>query len=357
MPNQSIAYSEPQKLSPHENGNKPNAALNIGVIGLGVGQAHLETYATHADCNVVALCDFDPDKLAEAKTQYPGLKTFTPDADQVLTDPNINVVSIASYDDHHHHQIINALQNDKHVFVEKPLCLHPHHAADIRRHLDAKPALKISSNLILRTSPRFLALKQMIDDGQFGQLYYLDGDYNYGRIHKIIDGWRGKIDDYSPVFGGGVHIIDLMLWLTPATVVEVDAYGSNLATRPSDYRYHDMVVAILKFDTGLLAKMSVNLACVYPHFHKFSVYGAKATFENGPDFATIHDQREAAPTRTITAPYPGVHKGGLIPDFIDAILNDRPPAVSTEQIMRSMSVCFAIEKAARHGGPVPVDYL
>jgi len=332
--------------------------LNVGIIGWGVGQAHAAAYAAHADCRIKAICDFDSAKLDQARAEYPHVSAFTTQADRLLDDSRIDVVSIASYDNFHHDQVIKALQAGKHVFVEKPLCLHAHEAKDIKHHLAKRPSLKFSSNLILRTSPRFLAIKDWIDAGAFGRLFFLDGDYNYGRIHKIIDGWRGQIDDFSPVLGGGVHIIDLMLWLAPGAVVEVDAYGGNLATQESAYRYHDMVVAILKFDTGLLAKMSVNLGCVYPHFHRFSVYGTKATFENGLDHGLLFDQRDpAAPPRKVEQPYPGVHKGGLIPDFIDAILNDRQPAVSADQIMRAMSVCFAIDQAARLGGPVPVESI
>ena len=224
--------------------------LRAGVIGLGVGERHIEGYRSHPDCDVVALCDFSEDKLSMARTKYPGIR-LTQRADELLQDPGIDVVSIATYDNYHYQQVVQAINNDKHIFVEKPLCLYESEAAHIRRLLQEKPGLKMSSNLILRMSPRFRLLKQMIMDGDMGQLFYVEGDYNYGRLHKITDGWRDKIDFYSVVYGGGVHIIDLLLWLTDDKVVEVAAYGNNLASRDTSFRYNDMVVSILKFQSGM----------------------------------------------------------------------------------------------------------
>ena len=112
--------------------------LGVGVIGLGVGAQHAEVYARRADCELVTLCDLSPEKLAEVGPRFPAAKRTT-DAATVLADPSIQIVSIATYDDCHHGQVIEALGNGKHVFVEKPLCL------DRREFDDIKSALARSS--------------------------------------------------------------------------------------------------------------------------------------------------------------------------------------------------------------------
>ena len=50
--------------------------------------------------------------------------------------------------------------------------------------------------------------------GVFGRIYAFEGDYLYGRMFKITNGWRRNIPDYSVMTGGGIHLIDLFLWLT-----------------------------------------------------------------------------------------------------------------------------------------------
>jgi predicted dehydrogenase len=330
--------------------------LKAAVIGLGVGERHIEGYESHPDCEVTTLCDFSEEKLAHAREKYPN-KKIVKDADEVLEDPEIDAVSIATYDDCHAEQVLKALRNGKHVFVEKPLCMHEDEAVRIRALLREKPELKISSNLILRKSPRFRLLKDMIQNGNLGEIFYVEGDYNYGRIHKITEGWRGKLDFYSVVYGGGIHIIDLLLWLTGAKIEEVKAYGTR-AVRSYDFKYNDTVVSILKFSGGAIGKMTCNFACVHPHFHCLAIYGDRATFINGLKHGLLYTSRDAeAEPKIIDAPYPGTQKGDLIYSFVESILKGTEPDVTRDEIFECMSVCLAIEKSAASDGAVKVEYI
>ncbi|MFC1590338.1 Gfo/Idh/MocA family protein [Candidatus Omnitrophota bacterium] len=331
--------------------------LNVGIIGLGMGEEHLAGYRRHPACRVVALCDLSKKKLAAAKRKYPGIR-LTQRSDELLKDHSIDVISIASYDNYHYEHVSKALANDKHVFVEKPLCLYEKQARRIRSILRDRPALKMSSNLLLRGSPRFRLLKRMIRNKELGRLYYIEGDYNYGRLHKITDGWRGAIDYYSVVYGGGVHIVDLMLWMTGDTVVEVSSYGNNISARGTRFKYNDAVVSILRFKSGMTGKVSCNFGCVYPHFHPFSLYGTKATFINGRRRAELY--RSSDPKRSpkvITAAYPGVKKGNMGYNFIDSIIKKNRPIVSANDIFKTMSVCFAIERSVNKKSNIRVNYI
>ena len=331
--------------------------LRAAIIGLGVGEQHIAGYQGHPDCDVVALCDIDEEKRKMAREKYPELRVIAR-ADEVLTDPAVDVVSIATYDDVHYAQVIQAIEHDKHVFVEKPLCLQESHARHIRLALREHPQVRMSSNLILRKSPRFELLKKMKDEGAFGELFYVEGDYNYGRLHKIAEGWRGKLDFYSVVHGGGVHMVDLLLWMSGDEVEEVSAYGNAISSQGTQFRFHDMVASVLKFKSGLIGKIAVNFGCVYPHFNALTMYGTRATFMNGLHEGLFYTSRDpAALPEVITAPYPGVAKCALIPGFINTILGKGKPEVSEDDIFRAMSVCFAIEKAHTQGGSVKVEYI
>jgi predicted dehydrogenase len=119
-----------------------------------------------------------------------------------------------------------------------------------------------------------------------------------------------------------------------------------------------MVVAILKFRSGMVGKVSANFGCVFPHFHQFSVYGTKATFVNGPKEARLFQSRDASvKARRIRSAYPGAAKGDLIFNFIDSIINNTTPEVSTDDVFNTMSVCFAIERAVETKQMIAVNYL
>lgn len=321
--------------------------LRAAVIGLGVGEQHAVGYDLHPRCRVVALCDVAPEVLARVGTFFPEAKRTTR-AEEVLDDPDIDLVSIATYDDHHYGQVLRALENGKHVFVEKPVCLHEHELAHIRELTRQRPHLVFSSNLILRRSPRFRQLKSMIEAGDFGRVFCLEADYNYGRLHKIIDGWRGKLDYYSVFLGGGVHVADLALWLTGAVPRRVTAFGNRLATAGSGFRFNDLTAALVECDDGTILKLCANFACVYPHFHKLSVYGTRLTFENGLAYGLLFKSREKDnPPQRLDAPYPGVAKHALVTAFVDAVLSHRPAEPSAEEVFRSMRLCLAVERSVR----------
>jgi predicted dehydrogenase len=331
--------------------------LRVGVIGLGVGAQHAEAVVASPDCTLAAICDRDADTLARLAEKFPGARPVGDDA-ELLDDPAIDVVCIASYDDAHFPQTMRALRNGKHVFVEKPFVTRRDEARTVRELLRARPALRLSSNLVLRASPRFLDLRRRIAAGELGRLYYLEADYNFGRLEKITEGWRGRLDFYSAVHGGGVHVVDLAMWLAGDRIVEVSAVGNAIASAGSGFRNFDTVVAVVRFAGGAVGKIAVNLPCVSPHFHRLSVYGTAATFENDRGPARLYTSRDpdAAPVALDTA-YPGAHKGALIASFVDAVLGQGAAVVEEDDVFASMAVCFAIEQSAHDGAPVRVDYL
>ena len=319
--------------------------LRAGVIGLGVGEQHANTYAEHPAVEVVALCDLDPDRLSEIGERHPGARAAE-SAEALIDDPAIDVVSIASYDSHHHAQVMRAIERGKHVFVEKPLCQYEHEAREIHAALRERPELVLSSNLPLRMSPRFQWLREQIAAGGLGRVYYLEGDYDYGRLWKIVEGWRGQLDFYSVTLGGALHVIDLLLWLTGDRVVSVTARGTQIASAGSQFRFDDLVLATLELESGALAKVSANFGCVHPHFHGVKVFGTEATFINGLDHGTLWTGSDDAPAaQRVEAAYPGVAKGALIPSFIEAVLGRGPAVVSADEVFTAMSVCFAIDRA------------
>jgi predicted dehydrogenase len=330
--------------------------LKVGIIGLGVGESHMKGYEEHPEAKVIALCDLDGAKLSEVGSKNPE-KKLTENPDDILGNDQIDIVTIAGYDDSHYDQVMKALENGKHVFVEKPICLYENEAEDIWKKLK-ESKLKLSSNLILRMSPRFQKIRQMVKDSEFGEINYLEGSYDYGRLWKLTEGWRGKLNFYSVTYGGGVHIIDLLMWIGETHVEEVFAYGNNIASKGTQFKYNDLTMAALKFENGATGKMTCNFSCVMPHFHEINVFGTKGTFFNRPGDGLFYRSRdpETAPEK-IKESYRENHKSDLIASFVDSILGNGEAVVSEKDVFDSMAVCFAIEKSMNSGLPEKVKYF
>ena len=329
--------------------------LRAGIIGLGVGEQHLAGYAAHPACEPVAICDTDRERLQKVAARHPGLRA-TDDPDELLADADLDIVSVASYDSAHFAQIAAALHGGKHVFAEKPAVVREEHARELRRMLAERPDLHLSTNVPLRRSPRFVELRARIHEGELGKLFHAEGDYDYGRRHKLTDGWRGTVEPaYSVVLGGAIHLVDLLLWLTgerPETVTA--AVGSGIATRDTAFAPDDFVLTVLECPSGMTWKVSANLGCISPHFHGLRVYGTDGTFANGLPDGVLHTSGGSV---AVTSPYPGVRKSDLIGPFIDSIVTGETRGVGAEDVFAALSVCFAIERSRRSGHREAVEWL
>jgi predicted dehydrogenase len=328
--------------------------LRAAVIGLGVGEQHLDGYAEHPACEPVAICDTDPARLREVAARHPGLRATT-DPAEVLAADDIDIVSVASYDSAHAEQVITALGAGKHVFAEKPVVTDAGDAREIRRLLAERPELRLSTNVPLRRAPRFLELRERIRAGELGTLFHAEGDYDYGRRHKLVDGWRGAEPAYSVVLGGAIHLVDLLLWLTGERPDAVTAaVGNGIATRGTRFEPDDFVLAVLRCPSGMTWKVAANLGCVSPHFHGLRIYGTDGTFANGLPDAALHLPDGSTP---IATPYPGVRKSALVGPFVETIVTGEQHGVSAEDAFAALSVCFAIERAHGSGRAEAVEWL
>src|SRR6185503_17737498 len=154
----------------------------------------------------------------------------------------------------------------------------------------AARARHVASNLVLRAAPLFQWLRDEVQAGAFGEVYAFDGDYLYGRLHKITQEWRSQVPDYSVMLGGGVHMVDLMLWITGERPRRVTACGNRVSTEGTAFRYHDFVAASYEFPSGMVGRITANFGSVHRHQHVVRLFGTRAPF-----IAAIIQGREPAP--------------------------------------------------------------
>ena len=329
--------------------------LRAGVIGLGVGEQHVIGYQAIPGCEVVAVCDTDPVRLAQVADRRNVAGRFE-DWRRITEHPDIDVVSICSYDDGHADQAVSAFAHGKHVMVEKPVALHKKDAEQVlRAHADSGRLL--TSNLILRHSPRFRAVHDMVHRGDFGDVFYVEGDYLHQILWKITEGWRGKMAFYCVTYGGGIHLIDLMRWVLGDEVTEVCGMAAKMLTQGSAYRYPDTIANLLRFERGAMAKTVTTFGPPRRQIHTLNVYGTRLAFENGMPDARLFRGDALEDEEAMTVPYPAIDKFDLLPDFVAAIREGREPNVTARDVFRVMDICFAAWESAESGRTVKVGYL
>ena len=337
--------------------------LGVAVIGLGVGEQHARMFATLPTCAVRLLVDLDRPRAERLAAEFPGAEAG--DAiDGAFERRDIDVVSIASFDDAHFDQVMRALSSSKHVFVEKPMCRTADELSQIRKALASRPALHLGSNLVLRGADLFRWLRQEIAAGNFGEIYAFDGDYLYGRLHKITEGWRREVDNYSVMLGGGIHMIDLMLWLTGQRPVSVRAVGNRISTRGTDFSHDDFRAATLTFASGMIGRITANFGCVHHHQHVVRIFGTRKTFVLDDAGARVMSARDPL-ERGLPVPKPEslplaakpAHKGALIPAFVESIVAKAPQRTADlAATLDGMAVALACDAAAQTSTSIQIDY-
>lgn len=330
--------------------------LRVGVIGLGVGERHLEAYASDPRCEVVALCDRDPERLGEVAARHPGARATVDAADLIATE-GLDAVSICSHDPDHALQAVAALGAGLHVMLEKPLCRTREELDDIAAAVAANPGLVLASNLVLRAAPLVRWLVSERAAGALGTVYAVDGDYLYGRLPKITEGWRGRVEGYSVMLGGGVHLVDVLMRVVGERPDWVEAAGSGLATRGTAFAGDDLACAQLGFPGGAIGRVTANFACVHGHQHVIRVFGTEATVISDDRGARVQRARDPAPPAADLdlSPLPA-DKGALIPAFVSAALGESPPEPGARHEIDLVAVCLAADLSRASGRRIAVDY-
>ncbi|MEQ9069276.1 MAG: Gfo/Idh/MocA family oxidoreductase [Gimesia chilikensis] len=218
-------------------------AVRWGVIGLGwFGEVHADNLAEMPDIELAALCTRRPDRLNEVADRLNVSKRYT-DYQELLVDPDIDVVSITTHIYDHREIAIDALRSGKHVLLEKPMAPT---LADCELILEA---VAQSDGLfmvghICRFDPRVTLAKQAIEEGRIGNIISMHARRN---LSKAIG--ETVLDDISALMGDGIHDADLMLWFSQANVSTVYAQEVH----PGKNKFPDAGWSIARLDSGAVA--------------------------------------------------------------------------------------------------------
>ncbi len=325
------------------------------VVGLGIGNQHALAIQENSDCELKYLCDFDAEKISQFKKEYPHQNIQNLTFEKLLKQDDLNMISLASFDSDHFQQVLDAINAEKHVFVEKPLCQTWDQLISLYEVFKKKPYM-LMSNLVLRTSELFCFIHNMIQNDEFGEIYYFEGDYLYGRIDKITKGWRKDIVDYSVMEGGGIHMIDLMMNLTGQKPENVTSTSNKFATKNTEFCYDDFHSSTFNFSNGMVGKITANFGCMHPHQHIIKIYGTKKTFIYDDQGARLFTERfDGATPQIVSKKAKPEKKGLLIHDFVQNIKEN--DFSSAQKEFDLMSVVLAANKALNNECKTEVKYL
>ncbi len=252
------------------------------VIGLGHGRAHIAAYQQLPDVQVVLLCDTNQDLLARTMRQF-NVPEGTSEAAAVASRYDVRIVSVCTPDHLHYDHAKLMLQTGKHVLIEKPMTTKLEHALELAELADKNGCVVMVGN-VLRFVPSFAAAHQFVTQGRLGILHYAEGTYlhDVADIRRLLQAtpWRkGQGDGVAQemLLGGGVHPADLLRWMA-GEPEEVFAYANRTGNLP-DYPLPDQVVALVKFRSGAIGKVWVNIGIQGGWGTALTLCGSKGTLK------------------------------------------------------------------------------
>jgi predicted dehydrogenase len=147
--------------------------IRIGVIGYGYwGPNIVRNFHTHEKSEVVLVCDKSTKCQERLRKAHPSI-SFTKDANDILKSPDIDLVAVVTPVWTHYELAKEALENGKHVFVEKPFTCSTRQAEELIELADRKN-LKIMVDHTFLFTGAVKKIRQMVDEGALGDLYYYD---------------------------------------------------------------------------------------------------------------------------------------------------------------------------------------
>lgn len=232
----------------------------IGMIGCGSwGSNWVRTLAAIPDLELRWCCDLNEASLTRIAQQYPQVRT-TSRIDRVLDDPTLDGVVLATVAPTHYELARRALLAGKHVMVEKPMTLNTTDAVELNGLAGLRRRVLMVGHL-LEYHPALLYIKNMIDSGELGEVYYMYCQrLNLGKVRIDENAWWSL----AP------HDISVALRLLGTTPVSVLCRGQNVVQK----NVADVVFATLEFPGGKLAH--IHVSWLDPHkTRKVTVVGSK----------------------------------------------------------------------------------
>ncbi|WP_342440260.1 Gfo/Idh/MocA family oxidoreductase [Paenibacillus sp. FSL L8-0436] len=345
----------------------------IGLIGAGsISDLHLQAYQGNEHAELYAICDLNQQRAEDKAKQYNIPNVYT-DYHDLLANPEVEAVSICTWNNSHAEISIAALRAGKHVLVEKPLCRSVEEANAIQDAVRETGKL-LQVGFVRRYDANAQLVKNFIEKDELGEIYYAKASC----IRRLGNpgGWFADVERSGggPLIDLGVHVIDLC-WYMMGRPKPVSVSGNTyhkLGNRanvknlsfyqaadydPSTNGVEDMANALIRFENGasLMVDVSFTLHAKSDEL-AIRLYGDKGGVEIEPELTMITEKYDTilnvAPqtdSKSINVPEAFCNE---VNHFLDCLQSGETPISPVEDGLQIMKILCGIYESANKGQEV-----
>jgi len=329
--------------------------LGWGVIGIGniVQGTIAPAMVAEPECDLVAAVSRDQGRADEFARQFGARFAYT-GYEEMLANPEVEAVFIATPNLFHPEQVIAAARAGKHVLCDKPLAIN---VADARRAVDActSAGVKLGINFHNRHLPWVQDVSRLIADGVIGDVEMVQLQVSSGL--RNYENWRAdpEIAGLGSVHNVGVHGLDFLRVILDSDPVEVWAMFDQ---GPETGRVEMLALITIRFGSGAMVHFNANERIRDP-LNDIAIYGTTGRIV-GKEFTRSRSDGELTVLtdigETVTRyPAPEAHRLAVAA-FTHAVLVGEEPNASGLDGLRSAQICEAIGRSVQERRMVEVVY-
>ena len=336
--------------------------LKVGLIGSGfIGWYHARIFHESYGADLVAIADTDKNLVGKVKEDF-GCDFYT-NYKQMLEKADIDAVDICLPDANHVVPSVDAAKAGKHVLLEKPMARTVSDCKKIKQACDSA-GVRLMIAHVLRFDPGYRRLFDAVNNGEIGEVIHLSAERKNSKL--LAERLKGRT---SMLFYVGVHDIDMVQWCAQKRITRV--YAQRVVNVNKKWNSEDCIYALANLGEGTIANFeySWTLPQNFPSGlkSKLEIYGSKSTaflnrFNQGVEI--FKEKNTDLPYElTDILHWPELNErivGDLkaeIDHFIDAVLNKREFAMSTDDAISAINVIEAIMESYEKGVPVDVKAI
>ena len=350
--------------------------IRVGIIGVGgISRCHIEGYLKNESVELYAFADINEAQLQKRGKEYNITRLYT-DYHDMLALPEIDAVSVCTWNSVHAPATIDALNAGKHVLCEKPMALNAKLAQEMADAAKRNNKL-LMIGFVRRHGNDCNIVRDFIQNGDFGDLYYAKATYL--RRAGSPGGWFGdkSRSGGGPLIDLGVHVIDLTRYLMgnpkPVSVYgatfhklgdrrEIKGRGGYASVSKSAediFDVEDAVTALIRYDGGQVVSLEASFSLnIEKDKGEIELFGTKAGAKLDPElhlYTEINGYMvNADPTASTALSFDGLFDRE-INHFVDCVINGTPCIAPAEDGVTLMKILDAIYLSAQTGHEVTIE--
>lgn len=313
--------------------------INVGVIGVGaMGYNHARVYYRLEEANLVAVSDVSERTLNKVCEKY-NAKGYS-DYEDLLKDPEIEVVSVCVPTTHHHDVVMKAIEYGKHVLVEKPIAFSLEEAEEMIAAAKEKGVI-LGTGHVERFNPAVQKAKELIENDVIGDVVSASA--------KRVGPFPPRIKDVGVCIDLAIHDLDVMYYLFNEDVEQVYGTMSSILDK-TDFEDHAEIMVSFTNATGIL---EVNWLTPYKR-REIEITGTDGIISVDYIEQSIEVFGKFAQDITIKHEEPLKEE---LKSFLKAVDEGKDPVITGEDGLNALKMVIAASKSSRAHKPISFDEI